>query len=1610
VSARIGAALAEYIRRLPGASKYVLLEGISEDTAASLAFAWDGDRLPTLAIHSLTPWRFPEHALSGVSGTGLRNTHPDGVCLVVCEGSRVPDRQSLNSFENVAPADLMENVETLAILARAHHEIPMDGAARDARQAIAQLAVAERPGAAAAAAYFDRLAAGEAPLRALPALGAFRDDAQGDRASSTRIRENLALAARRRSDELMRPAAFGEVRRRAERVLRRRPATDGPSAAAAADRVMRLLQEGSDELLSVISFDEAREILARQQQDLSALARQELDDYKLARRDADPQAIDIPWDVYERDADALRRPDDRRAAARDLIGLDDAEGRSVFQDGTRKKLERLLKDRAINASNPSCPELALLRAALVLEGGLRRIQLVRPEPPSEDANPSRASAARALSVACARLRLSGLMRILEEAFDIEVDGLLLEPASLPWPEAFEDAELDRGRNLETVVLRLYGGERDSILIEWRPDLDDLAILRVALMFAEEPALTADASTPSLAGFCSGAAPSMRGAPPELLDVARVLQRTAASVLEHGMDPERLAAWPERWKEAVDDEQMAGRERFLGDLALAGTLQSGASVALTAFAPLKCEWFRQQLDALWSLLWLALHGGEAHDNEPLEDTAAGVARATAAHYPAHLRIPIRDRPLVPSAEARIWSVFGGQQTDAGQHGGAGLRAVIERLLLLQPEAASHLQCLAWGPGAADLLVDQAIDLVGRRVGRADIGKIEIFCIEDGPGTRPLAETLARADAALAGAGGEQLELRYLPSLDEARMRLQAHSPDVPIVHLAVICGLTAEGQRLQIESPELDPPPHTNEALFAPRVWVRANSARNMLLAPPAVTDAGGAWLRLMTALYDTWPGADGKLRLPELRTTSADLSEELRLVHDLALWVATLDPYATRDSLHQALGEDVAILHQERRLGGDSPLSLVLSQKSGGPADRAIGRSLKSAGIVEDRDVALSIGTELRKVASQGYGILALEAATTGAGINELVGHVVAFSMLATTATPWPLPPGCRVLLISLDDYKQWFPVKRADLLVLALDTEERGVHGAAIEVKARRSDAQPAASDAIDQLRQTLIATRWAGYPDIETIHTRLWVNRIVEAACAVARESNFRLTAAELDALEQFRSGVGTLEWAGIGLIFGPTVEELHRDRPQQLAGDLVPINIQTVRLTEERLRAAAGTSLADLRTVDAEREPLGGGRLRRRPERAADPTAAVPLPLDGSSIEPFGPPSAPEEPPMEPERPPAERTIQEPQESASEDESGTVISDVPFQPPVLGWDPATGAELLWNAAGEGGLPNGHVEIWGSSGAGKTEFTKSLLAQLAAHSGAHFGIADFKNDYGGAFPDQAGAKFMDLWATGAPYNPLALPEGGTRQVRSAIIELRDTVDVATQSFARMGVRQKAKLADALAEAYRLGEAERRWPTLMTLDALLDDDLRGIIGDLTGNPIFGEGAPLGDATNENVIFGLSRIPGNGLTTVLAAGFILSALQLKIQGLPPVANTIRYVAVVDEAHRVSAFKAIDTMIREGRSKGLAVLLATQQPGDLPDVVATNAQTKICFRLPDAAVATSAARRLDPTDSELPEQIRTLDVGEALVSLGGAAPRLLRMAQHWRDREKLGARC
>lgn len=1382
MSARLGSALAEHLRRnlVPGERSFVLVEGVPATVAEGMSRVWD-DALPQLAIVSAKPGLFGKHAMLNVSGTQLRNRPGTrGVVLVLCDGEQVPDRQSLTLFESISPSVLLETPEGMGILSQQRPVVDLDGPARAVREAINQVDIASRPSAAAVAEYIDRLAAGDDPLRSLPTLGAFTDQAPtGGRVEAVRITDNLALASLRTSEDLLKPNAYADLRKRTERVLSRRPGLGAAGAIRAADDVMTKLQAGSPSLLEALRFDEAREILEQRPEDLGDVVRREIDAFR-ATVAPGSQAEGLPWHTYESRAEALRRGTGQRDAARELCDLDDAQQRRVFTKPTRSKLERLLRDKSVNGSNPSCPEAAIVRAAQQLGGLIQRVQVLSPTPPAVNsaASTNRTGAGRILTLACARLRLGMLMRRWELSGG-EVDGLLLRPADdedlLDVLASFGDAGLADGSQLPPLQLRLHGDDGSTVQVDWRPDLDDAAMLRAAVLLAEMPVLTLSLKVePTLHSFCGPEnARPVQPVPGPLVPLARTLQKLARSSLDQGLDPVTLAAWTAAWTTACGQREAAGDTDTAEALALAGAVRGGDhAAALTVFSPLKAEWLAQYLRALWGLVRGAEEPGSEVEPTDAVATATGIARTTAAHHPAHLRLRTQDKPLLPSSEGRMWSLYGGTSTrDESGFAGEALRAVVVQLLTLQPEAAGHLRCLAWGPGAADLLASEAVKLIGTRAGRAVISRIELFCVGTQPEDKPSWETLAAADNQLRDER-DVLELRYLDDLDQAR-ELLSTSPESPAVHLALVTGLTEGGKRLLIESPEVDAPGEDSEVLFAPRVWQRPKQDRRTLLMPPAASPSGQAWLRLQNAVDDGWPEPGQLLHVPEVRTGTLEIATKLQQVHELALWVATLDRYATRDSLEQALGRDqVAILHQERRLGGDSPLSLVLSQKSGGPADRAIGRSLRAAGIIAEADVALSIGTKLRQVASQGYGILALQAATSGAGINELVGHVVAFSLLATTTTPWPLPPGCRVLLVSLDEYRHWFPGKRADLLAIALDPRDGGVHVATIEVKARRSDEKDAAAGALDQLNQTLAATKWAAYPVPNSVHSRLWLNRIAEAAYAVARESRFKLDGGELAAIESFRLGRGSLEWAGVGLVFGPKVDPLHKTYLTDIANDIVPVVLHSIPLTEQLLRTATDTNLTSLRTVETDRPPLQGTRTHRRPE-TKPPTPGGGRHRDDNdddgqlnvvTSDELGDPLPP--PPFDLKSPTPPATEPKMANPGTLEQSPAPVVNIPsagvFRAPVLGWDASTGEEVRWHPAGpgQGVLQNGHVEIWGSSGMGKTQFAMSLLGQLAKLSGSHFGIADFKNDYSDdtGFPAFADAEFLDLWNEGAPYNPLAL------------------------------------------------------------------------------------------------------------------------------------------------------------------------------------------------------------------------------------------------------------
>ena len=716
------------------------------------------------------------------------------------------------------------------------------------------------------------------------------------------------------------------------------------------------------------------------------------------------------------------------------------------------------------------------------------------------------------------------------------------------------------------------------------------------------------------------------------------------------------------------------------------------------------------------------------------TASGIARTTASHHPAHLRLATQDRALLPTSEGRIWSLYGGASTHRDESGFAGeaLRSVVPQLLDPATRSRRPPRCLAWGPARPTCWSAQAVQLIGARVGRT-VSAGSRFLRRDGPADERPSCTLAAADAEPPQTSATCSKLRYIDRPRRGRRSSSAPAARRPAVHLALVTGLTEGGDGLQIESPEVDPPGEDSEVLFAPRVWQRP--ARTAARCSCRRRLAGGqAWLRLQNAVEDGWPEPGEPIEVPEVRTGTLDIGSQLRRSTNSPLG---RHPRPVRDPRQPRAGarpDNVAILHQERRLGGDSPLSLVLSQKSGGPADRAIGRSLRAAGIVPTR----SRPVDRRRTAEgrePGLRHPRLQAATSGAGINELVGHVVAFSLLATTTTPWPLPPGCRVLLVSLDEYRHWFPGKRADLLAIALDPRRPFTSPPSRSRPPQRRTRRR--RRALDQLNQTLAATRWAAYPD----------DRVVQQAVAephrrsrLRRRPRIPLQARRpRGRLRNSASVTGSSRWAGVGLVFGPI--ELTRAKPSSRSSTATSSRSSSSASPSPSIpRTATDTELATLRTAE-QAAPLQATPIPRAeaavlavaessllwtpPTSAASrhnessPSGTPARAADDADLPPPG--TAPtRRPPRSPERlgSPNRRY-----DGRRNDSGGRkvpagaqawrhVAARLCRPAPGLGRSDWRTGPMASRRAGQDVLQNGHAEIWGSSGMGKTQFAMSLLA----------------------------------------------------------------------------------------------------------------------------------------------------------------------------------------------------------------------------------------------------------------------------------------------------------
>ena len=456
MSDRLAVALIGHIRLIDATAKFLVIEAVPMPLARSLEAHWDADdpELPRLAVAMPDDAEsIGEHGLRGSSVATLRNRSPRGLCIVVCEGAELAERQSIISFTPIAPADLLGSKDRLMLLSRGRSPVRADGYMAAFREAIATMPPSLRPSASAVAAYFDRVASGEDALVALPSIGAFRDACGVANIRGDRIRDNLTLASRRSSGDVIAPDDFARIRSRAERVLAR-PA----SSATTADKFMEMLENGADDVLVAVSYDEAREILVETRKGLASQTIEALKDFVTTL--PPDRAEQIPLDVYIDEAKLLEQVDDRRAAAQTLLAFDTAEGGAAFDPTLRRRLSALLRERRFDATPGSCPEVGLARAILAIGSPPDAIDVIEP---SHDDDPTGARQARdQLTLAIARMRLAHVLGILESrGCDIDpvlhgnVFGGADSETARRW---FLESGLDRNR-LSTLKIRVEGGPR-----------------------------------------------------------------------------------------------------------------------------------------------------------------------------------------------------------------------------------------------------------------------------------------------------------------------------------------------------------------------------------------------------------------------------------------------------------------------------------------------------------------------------------------------------------------------------------------------------------------------------------------------------------------------------------------------------------------------------------------------------------------------------------------------------------------------------------------------------------------------------------------------------------------------------------------------------------------------------------------------------------------------------------------------------------------------------------------------------------------------------------------------------------------------------------------------
>ena len=265
-----------------------------------------------------------------------------------------------------------------------------------------------------------------------------------------------------------------------------------------------------------------------------------------------------------------------------------------------------------------------------------------------------------------------------------------------------------------------------------------------------------------------------------------------------------------------------------------------------------------------------------------------------------------------------------------------------------------------------------------------------------------------------------------------------------------------------------------------------------------------------------------------------------------------------------------------------------------------------------------------------------------------------------------------------------------------------------------------------------------------------------------------------------------------------------------------------------------------------------------------------------------------------------------------------------------------------------------NPHMAIIGIPGSGKTQFIKKLLADVRGqYEGVNFVFLDYaKGDVAGdaRFVQKTGARVLRLPDKPLPVNPFVLPSYDQASVRFAAEEKVESI----HSYQTLGAVQKGLLSRAIEAAYEVrANEDLPFPDFETVQTQLqrlyeeegksEDTLTEVLRKLTAFHLFPSlqecGNLIENLIDETLIIDLHALPA---LRELVAFCVIEKLYRELKALPdaPVdsrtnSRQLRTLLVIDEAHNYLPRNNIflEKLIREMRSKGLAVVLLSQSPDD-----------------------------------------------------------------------------